>query len=782
MGKIREIMACELETGSLNQDESIFDSNGRVTPNKYLTPGESPVELDLSLDDTSCDSVAVHLSDADKSDIEGTAASLLGKVCSWDSLPSSLQTVFPDDTKYTYVIENYKEKKLETFLGAPQNAFEVQARVNVSSENAAKEWLSKLFVHSNCTYRYTRGANKAKGKRVVYKAFMHCQHQRKALTVKQTEQPRKTSLKRPLLKDSRKKKTLCPSILKLVVTNPTKKAMRIATIKPELVSHATTFTLLYNHNHPVNSSHALTFRPINSETEEVYFQLFSNGHSAASAWHAYETKLMIEGDDIVHQLADRAINPSPQDVSRLYDKWREMHLGPENGEDMFKALNEFVADYNIRHKEDGGHILVQPYCAKTGDDQEPSSENEADPPKRKKAKLQKDIPLSVAICTPLMARVHEAIPQDGEMMFVDSSSSMDRYNLSTFILSTSHCGGSLPLGVMITSNEAAPTIQGCLSQLQAILPNKAFYNNSTTGPKVIMTDDSESQRQALAAVWPDAQQLLCIFHVLQGFWTWLHEGKNRIAKEHRQVLMFKVKELVYAEYEEMLNSKYRVLTSDPTATLYPKFLQHVKNYWSRREKWAICFRKSLLIRGNHTNNYAEAGIKILKELVFARIKAFNLIEMISFVVDVMEMYYQRRLIHLANNRMDRFIGLRFCGMKSPSVPKESIKQGEDNLFYVNSRQERGLVYIVDMHLGTCTCKGGIGGAPCSHQAAVSVHFHINSINSIPSLFPDKRQQLAIIAVGNQTAPKDMAYYSSLHQKAEEEELANTMEISTADGM
>ena len=79
------------------------------------------------------------------------------------------------------------------------------------------------------------------------------------------------------------------------------------------------------------------------------------------------------------------------------------------------------------------------------------------------------MPLSVAICTPLMARVHQTVPQAGEMMFVDSSSSMDRYNLSTFILSTSHCGGGLPLGVMITSNEAAPTIQGCLSQLKTIL-------------------------------------------------------------------------------------------------------------------------------------------------------------------------------------------------------------------------------------------------------------------------------------------------------------------------
>jgi len=85
-----------------------------------------------------------------------------------------------------------------------------------------------------------------------------------------------------------------------------------------------------------------------------------------------------------------------------------------------------------------------------------------------------------------------------------------------------------------------------------------------------------------------------------------------------------------------------------------------------------------------------------------------------------------------------------------------------------------------MHLGTCTCKGGISGAPCSHQAAVSFHFHIDSINNIPSLFPDKRQQLAVIAVGKQAAPKDMAYYSSLHQKAEEETV-NTMEIGIADG-
>ena len=97
-----------------------------------------------------------------------------------------------------YVIESYKEKKLETFVGASDHAFEVQARINVFSEKEAREWLSKFFEHSNCTYRFSRGVNKAKCKRVVYKAFMHCQHQKKAPTAKQIDQPKNAQLSNPV--------------------------------------------------------------------------------------------------------------------------------------------------------------------------------------------------------------------------------------------------------------------------------------------------------------------------------------------------------------------------------------------------------------------------------------------------------------------------------------------------------------------------------------------------------------------------------------------------------
>ena len=53
-----------------------------------------------------------------------------------------------------------------------------------------------------------------------------------------------------------------------------------------------------------------------------------------------------------------------------------------------------------------------------------------------KSEVGYDQPLVLAICTPLMARVHEHVKQAGEIMFVDSSSSLDDFNNPMFILST----------------------------------------------------------------------------------------------------------------------------------------------------------------------------------------------------------------------------------------------------------------------------------------------------------------------------------------------------------
>jgi len=168
------------------------------------------------------------------------------------------------------------------------------------------------------------------------------------------------------------------------------------------------------------------------------------------------------------------------------------------------------------NNESGRCILVKRYCAMND---EASSDDEIAAPPKKKQRCEifkKETPMSVLICTPLMARVHGHILQVGEMMYVDSSSSTDRYNLSVFLLSTSHSGGGLPLAAVIVSDESASTVKDGLSQMLTILLKNAFYN-AADGPGIIMTDDSKSQRQSLTATWPKATILLCIFHVLQLF-------------------------------------------------------------------------------------------------------------------------------------------------------------------------------------------------------------------------------------------------------------------------
>ena len=71
-----------------------------------------------------------------------------------------------------------------------------------------------------------------------------------------------------------------------------------------------------------------------------------------------------------------------------------------------------------------------------------------------------------------------------------------------------------------------------------------------------------------------------------------------------------------------------------------------------------------------------------------------------------------------------------------------------------------------MKLGACSCPAGQDGSPCSHQAAIVNHYHVPSINCIPTLSPQTRQQLAVIAVGPK-AVQDPSFYSSLHQKKQE---------------
>ena len=70
-----------------------------------------------------------------------------------------------------------------------------------------------------------------------------------------------------------------------------------------------------------------------------------------------------------------------------------------------------------------------------------------------------------------MPRVHKLIRQPGELMYCDSTASLDRNNCPTFILSTSCSAGGVLLGVIFTSGENKPTITEALKFLKGVLPS-----------------------------------------------------------------------------------------------------------------------------------------------------------------------------------------------------------------------------------------------------------------------------------------------------------------------
>ncbi len=82
--------------------------------------------------------------------------------------------------------------------------------------------------------------------------------------------------------------------------------------------------------------------------------------------------------------------------------------------------------------------------------------------------------------------------------------------------------------------------------LQSLLKNDAFGGRGEAGPCVLLTDDSKAEKGAIAQVFPEATQLLCIFHLLQAVWRCLWNKEDTVEMKDRQTLFSIVKYMLYA--------------------------------------------------------------------------------------------------------------------------------------------------------------------------------------------------------------------------------------------
>jgi hypothetical protein len=153
----------------------------------------------------------------------------------------------------------------------------------------------------------------------------------------------------------------------------------------------------------------------------------------------------------------------------------------------------------------------------------------------------------------------------------------------------------------------------------------------------------------------------------------------------------------------------------------------------------------------HFDNFCEVVMRVLKDKIFLRSKAFNVSQLLDFLTTRMEVYYQQKLIDVANNRTHRLLQSRFYKCAS-CISAESIKQMSEHTFEVASEKEENKVYTVDMSVGFCSCPVGQTGGPCKHQFAIIKTFNLASWNFVPINSMALRQMYYSVAVGENNIP------------------------------
>ncbi|XP_064475738.1 uncharacterized protein LOC135389633 [Ornithodoros turicata] len=263
-----------------------------------------------------------------------------------------------------------------------------------------------------------------------------------------------------------------------------------------------------------------------------------------------------------------------------------------------------------------------------------------------------------------------------------------------------------------------------------------------------MTDNSSAEKDALCMVWPQATQLLCHFHVLQAEWRWLTSTKNGVPREDRQKLMSSFKQILYADCTD----KLEVAIANLRQLSHDRYTSRVVAFLSRKEEWVSLFREGVLTRGHQTNNFAEASIRILKDIVLCRTKAFNAVALAEFVAVVWEKYFQVRILKHAHNRVashtllyDKLL------QRLPDEAAASVVQLGHNIYSVPGKAGSGRTYEVCAELGTCTCYSGIQGAFCKHQALVHKVYG-GSFPNAPVLTAADRHRLGELALGEECPP------------------------------
>ena len=636
----------------------------------------------------------------------------------------SIMDLLPDSYSYKVQSCNVLSEDIEN----PK--FELEVRVNVLNEDGVRHFLSELNESIGCNFNMLKGrqdkrqqeatgraTSKLRGFRKCGNKVNHCKSQNEKQPGKNTD---------------------CEACLNFRLENP------LGKMSEDRSTYPLWMKLRYIHNHPLNSAEFFKFLKVNQDTEDAYLDMFERGLSPSAAHLERKKTIRAQfSNEWAEHFSKRNILPSVFWVYAFHRKWMDETVGSRDGSNAFEKAEKLVDEYNknclSEFPLESGKVYAKIAQSEEGE-------------------------TAIVICNPFMQRVHEKVPQSGDIVFMDATSSLDRNDSKLIHLVCPSPIGGLPLADLILTREDAGTIVFGLNLLKSVLPVHAFFSRGAhVGPQIFMTDDCDSEKKALAEVWPNAVLLLCVFHVLQAMWNWLWKASHNIAHADRPKLLILFRQVLYAESPDKLAEKLELLNSSDIVLKYPQFVEHLrKETFPKMPAWSISRRiaDGLPTNNNNTNNYVEASFRYVKNLQFNRHRAFNLTDMAKLVMDNSE-FYSFKCIDAANNRIETWLK----ASKSKYVfkkPNDGIEILEVNkhVFLVSSETKADVFYLVDMQSRCCSCPKGRLLGPCKHKSIVAQEKHLESFDTIPTKNPTMRQIFWYLGTGKY---KSIEWFQDLHQ-------------------
>jgi len=208
---------------------------------------------------------------------------------------------------------------------------------------------------------------------------------------------------------------------------------------------------------------------------------------------------------------------------------------------------------------------------------------------------------------------------------------------------------------------------------------------------------------------------------------------------------------MYSECEN--DFKNAVAEVETDAKKYTNFIKRFMNNCKRYEQWVLYKRFNTTYRNHNTNNYAEASIRVLKDILLHRTKAYNVVALVDFIVSIGEEYFTLRILnhaHCRHSETNRLYSKLCSNIVDLNVT--DVKKISNCTYEMPSMSEKNVYYSINIENGLCTCKMGLSGSFCKHQAWIHKNIKIQLPNA-PPVTLNERHELGILALGIKKCPK-----------------------------